>query len=315
MALRQDHPDKKDVVWGGMSLQGAACAQQGWPVPQYGLHPALLGAPDAHPCLQVQTTTMCISVSLSGTVVLGCLFTPKLHIILFQPQKNVASHRVGTARFSVAAASSSQSHGEHTGAGEGLGDSTPLLVGDVCISWRKVGCEGGQSRKRGGMEDAVSPVALLCPVPMSHLPAARGVLLLGGLSLLGGDRATLHPNIGDSAAPRCPSLPKALCFSYKEYDHPGHLGGHGHPQHPPPQLRGHHCHGMLGGAAARPQTSPNCCLPVQAQPRHTCPRCAMAVRWWIPRHHPCEGRGPGCGAATQHPHCFPRESSTCSMAH
>lgn len=80
----------------------------------------------------------------------------------------------------------------------------------------------------------MSPVALLCPVPMSHLPAARGVLLLGGLSLLGGDRATLHPNIGDSAAPRCPSLPKALCFSYKEYDHPGHLGGHGHPQHPPP---------------------------------------------------------------------------------
>uniref|UniRef100_A0A8C5TDI7 Glutamate metabotropic receptor 2 n=1 Tax=Malurus cyaneus samueli TaxID=2593467 RepID=A0A8C5TDI7_9PASS len=62
---------------------------------------------------RVQTTTMCISVSLSGTVVLGCLFTPKLHIILFQPQKNVASHRVGTARFSVAAAGSSQSHGEH----------------------------------------------------------------------------------------------------------------------------------------------------------------------------------------------------------
>ncbi|XP_065605924.1 metabotropic glutamate receptor 2 isoform X2 [Cyrtonyx montezumae] len=60
---------------------------------------------------RVQTTTMCISVSLSGTVVLGCLFTPKLHIILFQPQKNVASHRVGTARFSMAAASSSQSHG------------------------------------------------------------------------------------------------------------------------------------------------------------------------------------------------------------
>ncbi|XP_017659151.1 PREDICTED: metabotropic glutamate receptor 2-like, partial [Lepidothrix coronata] len=60
---------------------------------------------------RVQTTTMCISVSLSGTVVLGCLFTPKLHIILFQPQKNVASHRVGTARFSVAAASSSQSQG------------------------------------------------------------------------------------------------------------------------------------------------------------------------------------------------------------
>uniref|UniRef100_A0A8C8RNM8 Metabotropic glutamate receptor 3 n=1 Tax=Pelusios castaneus TaxID=367368 RepID=A0A8C8RNM8_9SAUR len=56
------------------------------------------------------TTTMCVSVSLSGTVVLGCLFTPKLHIILFQPQKNVSSHRVATNRFSVTAASSSHSH-------------------------------------------------------------------------------------------------------------------------------------------------------------------------------------------------------------
>lgn len=55
---------------------------------------------------------MCISVSLSGTVVLGCLFTPKLHIILFQPQKNVASLRVSTNRFSVTAASS---HGESQG--------------------------------------------------------------------------------------------------------------------------------------------------------------------------------------------------------
>uniref|UniRef100_A0A8D2Q682 Metabotropic glutamate receptor 3 n=1 Tax=Varanus komodoensis TaxID=61221 RepID=A0A8D2Q682_VARKO len=58
------------------------------------------------------TTTMCISVSLSGTVVLGCLFAPKMHIILFQPQKNVASHRVSTNRFSVTAAGSSHSQGE-----------------------------------------------------------------------------------------------------------------------------------------------------------------------------------------------------------
>ncbi|XP_072540676.1 metabotropic glutamate receptor 2 [Salminus brasiliensis] len=50
---------------------------------------------------RVQTTTMCISVSLSGSVVLGCLFAPKIHIILFQPQKNVATLRVATTRFSV----------------------------------------------------------------------------------------------------------------------------------------------------------------------------------------------------------------------
>ncbi|XP_072257847.1 metabotropic glutamate receptor 3 [Pyxicephalus adspersus] len=50
---------------------------------------------------RVQTTTMCISVSLSGFVVLGCLFAPKVHIILFQPQKNVVTHRLHLNRFSV----------------------------------------------------------------------------------------------------------------------------------------------------------------------------------------------------------------------
>lgn len=55
---------------------------------------------------QVQTTTMCISVSLSGSVVLGCLFAPKVHIILFQPQKNVATLRVTASRFSATVSAS-----------------------------------------------------------------------------------------------------------------------------------------------------------------------------------------------------------------
>ncbi|XP_049577938.1 metabotropic glutamate receptor 3 [Syngnathus scovelli] len=61
---------------------------------------------------RVQTTTMCISVSLSGFVVLGCMFAPKVHIIMFQPQKNVTSHRLNLNRFSVsgAAAASYASH-------------------------------------------------------------------------------------------------------------------------------------------------------------------------------------------------------------
>ncbi|XP_043564408.1 metabotropic glutamate receptor 3-like [Chiloscyllium plagiosum] len=59
---------------------------------------------------RVQTTTMCISVSLSGSVVLGCLFAPKVHIILFQPQKNVVTHRVTTSRFSVTGSGTAHSH-------------------------------------------------------------------------------------------------------------------------------------------------------------------------------------------------------------
>uniref|UniRef100_A0A2K5WQT2 Glutamate metabotropic receptor 2 n=2 Tax=Macaca TaxID=9539 RepID=A0A2K5WQT2_MACFA len=64
---------------------------------------------------RVQTTTMCVSVSLSGSVVLGCLFAPKLHIILFQPQKNVVSHRAPTSRFGSAAARASSSVGQGSG--------------------------------------------------------------------------------------------------------------------------------------------------------------------------------------------------------
>ncbi|XP_072419187.1 metabotropic glutamate receptor 3-like [Chiloscyllium punctatum] len=59
---------------------------------------------------RVQTTTMCISVSLSGFVVLGCLFAPKVHIIVFQPQKNVTSHRLTMNRFSVSGTVTSHSH-------------------------------------------------------------------------------------------------------------------------------------------------------------------------------------------------------------
>uniref|UniRef100_A0A8C2YPF0 Glutamate metabotropic receptor 2 n=1 Tax=Chinchilla lanigera TaxID=34839 RepID=A0A8C2YPF0_CHILA len=64
---------------------------------------------------RVQTTTMCVSVSLSGSVVLGCLFAPKLHIILFQPQKNVVSHRAPTSRFGSAATRASSSLGQGSG--------------------------------------------------------------------------------------------------------------------------------------------------------------------------------------------------------
>nr|KAF6335204.1 glutamate metabotropic receptor 2 [Pipistrellus kuhlii] len=64
---------------------------------------------------RVQTTTMCVSVSLSGSVVLGCLFAPKLHIILFQPQKNVVSHHAPTSRFGSTAARASPGPGPGPG--------------------------------------------------------------------------------------------------------------------------------------------------------------------------------------------------------
>lgn len=50
-------------------------------------------------CLQVQITTLCISISLSATVALVCLFTPKMYIIVFQPEKNVRRLTMNSASY------------------------------------------------------------------------------------------------------------------------------------------------------------------------------------------------------------------------
>ena len=39
--------------------------------------------------IEIRLATMCFSISLSGTVSLACLFTPKLYIILLHPERNV----------------------------------------------------------------------------------------------------------------------------------------------------------------------------------------------------------------------------------
>ena len=38
---------------------------------------------------QIQITTMCLTISLSATVALVCLYLPKVYIIVFHPDKNV----------------------------------------------------------------------------------------------------------------------------------------------------------------------------------------------------------------------------------
>lgn len=63
---------------------------------------------------------------------------------------------------------------------------------------------------------------------------------------------------------------------------------------------------MLGccwvGTTSGPHHAPDPCLPGQAQPRSTCPRCAMAARRWTPRHRPCEGGGkPSPHLSAPHP--------------
>ncbi|XP_062584949.1 metabotropic glutamate receptor-like isoform X1 [Saccostrea cucullata] len=56
---------------------------------------------------EVQITTLCISISLSATVALVCLFTPKMYIIVFQPEKNVRRLTMSSASYKKPATNSS----------------------------------------------------------------------------------------------------------------------------------------------------------------------------------------------------------------
>ncbi|KZC12066.1 Metabotropic glutamate receptor 8 [Dufourea novaeangliae] len=46
---------------------------------------------------KVQIASMCMCINISASVALGCLFTPKVHLVLFQPYKNVRPGQSNTA--------------------------------------------------------------------------------------------------------------------------------------------------------------------------------------------------------------------------
>ncbi|CAL8138068.1 unnamed protein product [Orchesella dallaii] len=61
----------------------------------------------------VRVVTLAISLSLSGLVELGCLFFPKIYIVLFKPEKNTKEVVMAPNRGSFVTLSNSASHGNH----------------------------------------------------------------------------------------------------------------------------------------------------------------------------------------------------------
>jgi len=67
---------------------------------------------------QIQITTLCIAISLSATVALVCLYSPKVYIIVLHPDKNVRKLTLNTATYkrppaaAIAAAVAQASHGK-----------------------------------------------------------------------------------------------------------------------------------------------------------------------------------------------------------
>lgn len=55
---------------------------------------------------EIQITTLCVSISLSAFVALFCLFSPKIYIIIFHPDKNVRKLTMNSATYKRALTSS-----------------------------------------------------------------------------------------------------------------------------------------------------------------------------------------------------------------
>lgn len=57
--------------------------------------------------MYIQTTTLTISVSLSASVSLGLLYMPKVYVVLFHPEQNVAKRSTRSLKAVVTAATMS----------------------------------------------------------------------------------------------------------------------------------------------------------------------------------------------------------------
>ena len=70
---------------------------------------------------QIQITTMCLTISLSATVALVCLYIPKVYIIVFHPDKNVrkltmtATYRKGPNRQGTSTSTGPNAGGQSSG--------------------------------------------------------------------------------------------------------------------------------------------------------------------------------------------------------
>ena len=63
--------------------------------------------------IALNITTLSVSISLSATVTLLCLFTPKLYIILLHPEKNIRQSMMPQHKYSKVAGKGHESPGQN----------------------------------------------------------------------------------------------------------------------------------------------------------------------------------------------------------
>nr|CAA67993.1 metabotropic glutamate receptor [Drosophila melanogaster] len=78
---------------------------------------------------EVQTTTLCISISLSASVALVCLYSPKVYILVFHPDKNVRKLTMNSTVYRRSAAAVAQGAPTSSGYSRTHAPGTSALTG------------------------------------------------------------------------------------------------------------------------------------------------------------------------------------------
>ena len=99
------------------------------------------------PFSQIQVTTLCVSISLSASVALFCLFGPKVYVVLFQPEKNIRKLHLATAANSAAGSGSAGGRGGSGGGGGGGSGGIMRNMGSVSAQGKKTECDGFEEKE------------------------------------------------------------------------------------------------------------------------------------------------------------------------
>lgn len=70
---------------------------------------------------QIQITTLCVSINLSASVALICLYSPKVYILVFHPDKNVRKLTMNSAAYRKGGSSGPTGIGTTSSYGVGAG--------------------------------------------------------------------------------------------------------------------------------------------------------------------------------------------------
>ena len=96
--------------------------------------------------IALNITTLSVSISLSATVTLLCLFTPKLYIILLHPEKNIRQSMMPQHKYSKVVATKVQQQQQQPqqqqepsqGGGGGGGGQNAVIKVTTCIQTNRV---------------------------------------------------------------------------------------------------------------------------------------------------------------------------------